>query len=302
MSCLRCLLPISEGSTCYGMHEKCYATWFRVPSTAIFTSLTRRSGPSTSDDISKIDAAPQNNSFFLGRFKKYSALLNGRSFILKMGQSEAPELPSVEYLCNQIGKELGIPVADFFIINFEGELVFVTENFIKKSITPTDLQHIHHFRSTEDHNCRGLVSTITKQTGRPYDVKVLIMTILFDALIGNHDRHGRNLGFIITANERSLSPIYDNVSYLSLESGDMLKADFNPLGKIATESSEDPTMLDYITEFINMGFYKEITEFYQRIKLEKIEYLIQKSFCSSLMKQALRSLIFKRYTELKNEI
>lgn len=32
-----------------------------------------------------------------------------------MRQSEAPELPEVEYLCNQIGKTLGITLADFYL-------------------------------------------------------------------------------------------------------------------------------------------------------------------------------------------
>lgn len=32
---------------------------------------------------------------------------------------------------------------------------------------------------------------------RPYDVEVFYNTVLFDALVGNHDRHGRNLAFFL---------------------------------------------------------------------------------------------------------
>ena len=65
-----------------------------------------------------------------------------------MRQPEAPELPEVEYLCNQIGNELGIPVAKFYLVNFEGDLVFVTENFVHRNIQE-DLKHIYHFRVGE---------------------------------------------------------------------------------------------------------------------------------------------------------
>ena len=42
--------------------------------------------------------------------------------------------------------------------------------------------------------------------------------------------------------------IYDNVSYLSLEKGNMLKADFNPTGKISTSETQEPSMGDYVKE------------------------------------------------------
>lgn len=299
MLCLKCLLPINSGESYYGMHSDCFSKWFQVQSTVTFKALMRRSSTSSSDN-KNISSSPQNNSFFQGKFKKYSAVLDGRQFIFKMRQDEAPELPEVEYLCNQIGAELGVPLAKFYIINFEEELVFVTENFIQHA-TPMDLQHIYHFRDSDQHNCKDLISIVNKYTKKPYYVQVLIKTILFDALIGNHDRHGRNLGFIQVANEMALSPIYDNVSYLGLENGNMLKADFNPTGKIATSLSYEPSMQDYVLELNNLGFQKEVNDFYRTIKLKKIEALIDNSFCSLLMKQALKKLITKRYIELKNE-
>lgn len=94
-----------------------------------------------------------------------------------------------------------------------------------------------------------------------YDVNVLINTILFDALIGNHDRHGRNLALIVTSVSSVLSPIYDNVSYLSLEKGNMLKADFNPTGKISTQSTYEPSMKDYVVELKRLGYKENLNEF-----------------------------------------
>jgi hypothetical protein len=298
MNCLKCRLPIIDlESTRYGLHSECFTEWFQVPSTAEFVSLQRRS--ITTEQSTNL--IPQDTSFFHGKFKKYSANLNGESYILKMRQEEALELPEVEYLCNQIGKLLGVSVAEFFFINFNDEGTFVTKNFIKQG-APVDLQHIYHFRPDNQHSCEGIIQAIIEKTQRPYDVRIFIKTILFDALIGNHDRHGRNLAFIVTAKSMSLSPIYDNVSYLSLEKGNMLKADFNPTGKISTSDTFEPSMRDYVKELKRLGYQDDTNEFYQSIKLPQLDQLIEESFCSTLMKEALKKLIRKRYEELENAL
>jgi hypothetical protein len=100
----------------------------------------------------------------------------------------------------------------------------------------------------------------------------------------------------------SLSPIYDNVSYLSLESGNMLKADFNPTGKISTSATLEPGMRDYVIELKKLGFRDDIQEFYKSVKLPQIYQLIDESFCSTLMKEAIKTLIKKRFSELENEL
>lgn len=298
MNCLKCRLQIDHPSSAhYGLHPDCFTEWFKAPKTAEFVSLQRRS--STSEQSA--NQTPQNTSFFHGKFKKYSADLDGQSYILKMRQDEAPELPEVEYLCNQIGKLLGVSVAEFYFIDFHGDRTFVTKNFIKPG-APIDLQHIYHFRSGDKHSCEGIISVITEKTQLPHDVRMFIKTILFDSLIGNHDRHGRNLAFIITAKSASLSPIYDNVSYLSLESGNMLKADFNPTGKISTSVTLEPSMRDYVKELKKLGFGDDIQEFYKSIKLPQIYQVIDESFCSILMKEAIKTLIKKRFSELENEL
>jgi len=297
MNCLKCRLQNDPSSTHYGLHPDCFTEWFKTPKMAEFISLQRRS--STSDQFT--NSALQNTSFFHGKFKKYSADLDGQSYILKMRQDEAPELPEVEYLCNQISKLLGISVAEFYFIDFNGDRTFVTKNFIQPG-APTDLQHMYHFRSGDKHSCEGIIGAITEKTQLPHDVRMFIKTILFDSLIGNHDRHGRNLAFIMTAKNTSLSPIYDNVSYLSLESGNMLKADFNPTGKISTSITLEPSMRDYVKELKKLGFEDDIHEFYKNIKLPQLYQIIDESFCSTLMKEAIKNLIKKRFEELKNEL
>lgn len=300
MICLKCSFKINtEEKEHYGLHEKCFTEWFNAPFGAEFMSLQKRSSTSSSDQ--QKNPSSQNTSFFHGKFKKYSANLNNEAYILKMRQEDAQELPEVEYLCNQIAKSLNVPVAEFFFINFNGDRTFVTKNFIKPT-TPTDLQHIYHFRQDDQHSCEGIIQAIMTTTQKPHDVKTFIKTTLFDALIGNHDRHGRNLAFIRTAKGMSLSPIYDNVSYLTLESGNMLKADFNPTGKISTEETNEPSMCDYVKDLKRLGYQDDVDEFYQSTKLSEITKMINESFCSVLMKDAVIKLVTKRFKELENEL
>ncbi len=296
MKCLRCLQSLGNDPTAYGLHLSCFTTWFKVQENAKFLSLIRRTTKSDSGD----KVSPENTSFFHGKFKKYSAELEGESYILKMREPKAPELPEVEYVCNQIASLLSIPVAKHFVIDFEGDRVFVTKNFVRSGSGAMNLSHVYHFRPDDQHTCETLVRVIKEQTKRPYDVGVFVDTILFDALVGNHDRHGRNLGFIVTPGKVELAPIYDNVSYLGLESGSLLKADFNPFGRIATHHTVEPSMKDYVLEFQRLDFKDRVKDFWSRIKFTNIEGLIHRSFCSDLMKDALKRLITKRYKELED--
>lgn len=298
MVCLKCRQSGKDSDMHYGLHLSCFKEWFNVADAAEFMSLQNRASSSDKD----VPHAPANTSFFHGRYKKYSAELEGGSYILKMRQGDAEELPEVEYLSNQIGKQLGVPVAEFYFISFHGDRTFVTKNFITPSALPTDLQHIYHFRPDKEHSCAGIIKAIIENTRKPYDVRVIIKVILFDALIGNHDRHGRNLGLIAKSNEYILSPIYDNVSYLALEKGDMLRANHNPTGKINTSETYEPSMRHYVKELKKLGYEEEVRDFYKNLKLDKITRLIEESFCSDLMKRAIGKLVKERYEEIKNEL
>lgn len=298
MTCLKCKQEIVNVQPKYGLHPECFTTWFKVNPTEEFVSLTQRSSESN-DPESKNNQSLENTSFFHGKFKKYSADLASESYIIKMREEkEAPELPEVEYVCNQIAHYLGLPVPEFYYIDFYTQKVFVTKVFVKKNSGSVNLEHIYKFRSDDKHNCECLCEVIKKTTHRPYDIDVFFNTVLFDALIANHDRHGRNLAFLVMSSKVILSPIYDNVSYLSLVSGEMLKADFRPTGRIATSETKEPTMIDYVKELKKLDQRELVQKFFAKIKMSKIEDMISESYCSELMKNALKKLINKRYQEL----
>ncbi|HEY8270485.1 MAG TPA: HipA domain-containing protein [Pseudobdellovibrionaceae bacterium] len=300
--CLKCLEPIVSEEHKYGLHSDCFIAWFKVSSEHEFVSIKQHSV--TSQEPGKKPKENQfNTSFFHGMFKKYSADLESSSFILKMRQSDAPEIPEVEYVCNQIGHALGLPVAEHYLINFMGEQTFVTRNFIKKGGASSNLDHIYKYvKEDQAYSCEVLIEIIKEQTKRPYHVETFIQTILYDSLIANHDRHGRNLGFIVMSSASVLSPIYDNVSYLGLFAGEWLKADLNQPGKVAVLGVENPSMTEYVLEFRRLGYDEVVREFYSKIKPPKVIDLIEKSFCSDLMKQALIKMFKKRYKELEDAL
>lgn len=298
MKCLRCKQEIVNEQPRYGLHPDCFVACFKVSPSEEFVSLTQKSSESL-DPESINNQSLENTSFFHGKFKKYSADLASDSYIIKMREEkEAPELPEVEYVCNQIAHYLGLPIPEFYYIDFYTQKVFVTKVFIKKNSGSTNLEHIYKFRPDDKHNCECLADVIKKTTNRPYDVEVFFNTVLFDALIANHDRHGRNLAFLVTTSRTVLSPIYDNVSYLSLVSGEMLNAHFKPTGRIATSETKEPTMIDYVKELKKLEQADLVQTFFNKIKLSKIEDIIEESYCSVLMKQALKKIINIRYLEL----
>lgn len=299
--CLKCRHPLLAGQeVTYGQHEKCFLNWFKLSESAEFSSLVRQSAESK-DPLAGKKLRSFNSSFFHGKFRKYSADLAGESYILKVRDPQAPELPEVEFLCNQIGASLGLPIADYFIIELFEEKTFVTKNFIRKGMGVSNLTHIYHYLKDEKYTCEAIIEILQRETKRPYDVETFIHTCLFDTLIGNHDRHGRNLALVVTQQRTALSPIYDNTSYLGLETGSFLNADFNPTGKIHTLKSNEPTVKEYINEFDRLGYGDQVKSFRHRINFQKIISLIHESFCSESMKQAIQRLFEKRAKEFINE-
>ena len=269
MICLKCCKPLASREQFYGLHPVCFMQWFNMDQLDEFDSIVRQANDS---EMSLAGTANKNwnISFFQGQFRKYSASLGEHNYILKVEQEEIAELPKVEYLCNQIAEQLNIQMPKFYLIDFEGLSCFVVRNFISEIKGAATLNHIFHYvKSEQSYTCSDIIKIIFEQTQSYKSIKHFVEICLYDALIGNHDRHGRNLGFIETVHGKILAPAYDNVTALGLESGSMLKAKFSPRGKIATKDNLEPTMRDYVQEFIALGYKDIVEDFKRRIQYEK---------------------------------
>ncbi len=169
----------------------------------------------------------------------------------------------------------------------------------QKNVNLKALDHIYHFVTDgKKYDCESLVEIIGEKTQRKREQERFVFLTLADSLIGNHDRHGRNLAFIRSAKGIWLSPFYDNPSALALDDPSILGADLQPRGSIFTKYSNMPTMKDYIMEWNRLGYSHIIQRFKKKLHLKTVENLIKKSHICEKRKQALWRLILKRNEEL----
>jgi hypothetical protein len=292
--CCKCFKELSVEDSWYGLHKNCFKVWFDIEKASQFLDLVVRS-----QSQAPTENYMANISFFNGAYRKYSARLGESSFILKVQQNEYPELPATEYLCNQIYESLNITIPNYYLVRFpEDQFCFVTKNFMS-GLTSSDLVHIYHFvKNGRNHDCESLVTIIGEQTGRRTEQERFVYLTLADSLIGNHDRHGRNLGFIQSAKGMTLAPFYDNPTALALEEHAMLGADLQPRGSIFTKATDKPTMKDYIHEWNRLGYSDIVDRFRKQYSLTGLQRLIEKSNISEKRQKAILRLIFKRGEEL----
>lgn len=301
MICHKCLQQIKKNTLAqHGLHADCFYHWFELSDPTDFINLIAKKATS----LPNYDDSVLSNiksSFFHGRFKKYAATLDEKKYILKVEEKDYPELPATEYLCNQIAYYLKLPIPPFYYLKLHNQFnTFVTRNFITEN-KPSNLIHIYHyFTKDQDFNCENLINILQDKTQRFRDIRLFIELCLFDALIGNHDRHGRNLALIQTVKGFHLAPFYDNPSYLGIEDEKLLPAQHDPRGKIATAFTDEPKMEDYVVEFNRLGYQDIVANFYKKVDLNKLLSIIQQSFVSMARKEAITRLITRRYEELKN--
>lgn len=296
--CFKCSLPILNEPPIHGLHESCFYEWFKT-SNSNFSNVALKKA----FDIPKESSDSVNTSFFHGKFKKYAANLENRSYILKVQDDDYPELPRVEYLSNQIAKNLGLNLPHFYLIKFLNELeAFVVDNFMDHYL-PGNLIHIYHFLDpNQPFSCQAILKVLDEKLKRITAIEQFINLCLFDALIGNHDRHGRNIAFIETKKGLELAPFYDNPSYLGIEDFRLLGANHNPRGRIVTAKTDNPTMQDYVVEFKELGYLEHLNVFNKKLQKLDLNKLIENSFLSNKRKEAFTRLTKARLQELNNAL
>ncbi len=282
-----------------GLHSECFSKWFNVSSPLKFEYVAKdcffQSGEDS--DLKII-------SCFHGNFRKYSARLGDRKYILKFGEEDFPELPKTEFLSNQLAQLIGLPVPKHFLISYNNESdAFVSYNFMQ-DYPRSDLVHIYRFlEKPQDFSCTGLINVLKcnlAQISQGESINQFIRLTLFDSLFGNDDRHGRNLGLIQTPKGYCLAPFYDNPSHIGIESPRFLRFQLNPIGAIPTDSTDEPTMKDYADQWCRLGYSSLVVAFQLLIKqLEpQIMGMIDSSFISDARKLAMKTLFETRSTEL----
>lgn len=304
-ACLKCTSAISEEEAIHGFHAGCFQAEFEISQLTDFRDLFERSSQTGPKGVRDPAFRKFNSSFFHGRYRKYSGTLESKNYIIKVQQPEFPELPAIEFVSNQIARLLGLHVPSFHFIHFRNQaFAFLSRNLMDIH-APATLDHIYKFVATDSQfNCETLSQIILSETGRLSEVQRFVELCLFDALIGNNDRHGRNLALITkSGGTRILSPFYDNPSYIGIADPMMFGTDIQPRGTIATATTGEPTLKDYVEEFNRLGHSQPIERFGQRVtsKAAAIFSTIRSSVTLSKERAAsLVTLIEKRLQEFEN--
>ena len=285
--------------------------WFKLDQPSKFSDLDPKKSISYagSDYITKV-----KDSFYHGQYSKYSAKLNSIQYILKVQENQYPDLPLVEYLCNKIADLLNLQIPEYYLIRYsdennpdtqkQGLLTFVIKNFTQNYVGT--LHHIYKFlpKGNKHYNCANIIEVIKTQTKRLKDVERFVKICLFDAFIGNNDRHGRNLGIIDTGRSKKLAPMYDNPSYFGIEDERLLQADFNISCAIRTSKTKNPKLLDYVKEFKSLNYGKVCLAFIKKIiqKYPLILEEVENSEVSKNRKKAFISFLSARLKDCKQSI
>ncbi len=295
--CIKCNQEL--GAHIYGLHEQCFSDWFLISMHQKFKNINPQKN-SISSSYSKIQQ--KKDTFFHGRYKKFSATLNEVDYILKVQETKYPDLPYMEYTCNRIATLLSLAVAPYKFIEFQERPTFVTRNFMQ-DYTGT-LNHIYKFlpKGEKHHNCKQIAKVIMTETKNLNEVIKFVKMCLFDAFIGNNDRHGRNIGLIASSKKTLLSPMYDNPSYFGTEEENVLGADLNLSGSVWTSKSKEPRIKDYVEEFIQMGFTKICLEFKKKVltQFPKIKKEVEQSYISEKRKTHFLLFLQKKIKEFEN--
>ncbi len=286
--CHKCQGEIG-GETQHGLHPKCFAEWFSCEPKEQIDDLI----PAEQSSSNVIPRRVQ--SFLHGKFRKYTGMIGQSSYVFKVIEKDYPNLPRVEFVCNQIASAIGLRIPPYYFLQLEGQDCFVSRNFVEGTRW-RKLTHIYHYLDSErEFDVEAIGEAIFRVTGKPQDLDQFHYTILFDALVGNHDRHGRNLGIISQGKMNRLAPTYDNPSYIGIES--LLEANLSPRGKIFTAESQEPTMKDYVIELKRLDRQKTLNRFQTRCSLEKILAIVGNSFLNPKVTSAMARLIQKRHEE-----
>ena len=324
MICFKCQTAI-KGESVYGLHANCFLEWFELTDLSEISDLDLKKSTRYSSGHSSIEKTA--DSFYHGRYRKYSAKLGSRQYILKVQESQYPDLPATEYVCNKIASLLGLNVPKYYLIRYQGAIemdqvqsinekesqkkheqepiAFITRDFMQDYVGT--LNHIYKYlpKGEKNYNCENIVNIIKEQTGKLADVERFVEICLFDTFIGNHDRHGRNLGIIDTGKNRKLAPMYDNPSFLGIQKDDeFLLAHFSPSGAIWTSESKEPKLLDYVREFKKLKIEKPCKNLIKKIidKFPLIIKEIQNSEISERRKKAFVNLLNNRLKDCKKSM
>ena len=230
-----------------------------------------------------------------GAILKYSYTDNkDNKFIVKVTDSQHFYSAPVEQLCNSLYRSLGVHVPDSRIITVDGKASVISANFVSQK-TPVKLIHLcSYIRDEKDYTFENILKVIKNNSSYPdVDIKTFVETTILDSIVGNIDRHGRNLAFLNSGDQCCLSPIYDNYSFTSTVGSKSSQ------GSIRCEG-RDSFIENYIAAARDSGNGHHVDKLLDRININKIQKMINThDGIDDDTKQVMSSYVEEQYRRVK---
>lgn len=173
-------------------------------------------------------------------------------------------LPGNEFMCMQMARAAGLPVADTWLEHVPEPVLFVKRFDRKETRTGVDRLHLidgcqllglsvgmkyerpygdgHDVRNIRDGaSLRTLFQAINQYSLQPaVDRLALLRWAIFQVLIGNTDAHGKNLSFFVQPSGVRLAPAYDMVCIPALKDAQLSSTLAMAVGDAFTEAEITP--------------------------------------------------------------
>lgn len=251
------------------------------------------------------------------------------AYIAKSAEKWYPHESVVEYMINKIGEELGLYINDVELLQINTQIRFLSKYFLNKNETlvhgaeicgqylnDVDLaaQIANDQKSarelfTFEFICEAIRSVFPQPCEAIIDQ--VVKMIIFDALVGNNDRHFYNWGIIITKKKTEkqpiFAPIYDSARGLLWN-----KSDENIINYKRIHESGGKKVANYIDEASprisiegnSSVNHFELVEFLKKHKSEYkvlIEEMASKSN-EALVLEMLKSEFYHFYIKERSEL
>ena len=173
-------------------------------------------------------------------------------------------LPGNEFMCMQLARSAGLPVADTWLEHVPEPVLFVRRFDRKETLKGVERLHLidgcqllglsvgmkyerpygdgPDVRNIRDGaSLRALFQAINQHSLQPaVDRLALLRWAIFQVLIGNTDAHGKNLSFFVQPSGVSLAPAYDMVCIPALKDAQLSGTLAMAVGDAFTEAEITP--------------------------------------------------------------
>ena len=197
-----------------------------------------------------------NTPVYPGAFLKYGVVIDKVEYLLKTSGTHI-DMAEGELVSNRLATLFGLNVPSFRKCVSKGSVFFGSVDFTKNN---NEHVRLHHFSELmpeypQDWDCLHIIEKIREVSSSPdEDVASFVRMIVFDSVVGNNDRHSKNIGFLSTSAGLRLSPFYDNCSYVALMNKIDTKLNVVIRGVVGAGSESEPTLKDYVECLECLGF------------------------------------------------